>query len=208
MDMAELASAAVPPALGLVRAPGGLSVGQRARIETLAAEGAVAWARQYRHAHQDLECVLLGIGGDPGDPAWCHPDAVVDVYDEVLVCAPKGARERFFADGPISINTFDIDPAGEEAMNRWYAEEHIPNLLQVPGYRTAVRFRSSQGAAQRYLTLYELVSPDYIRSIGSDPAHQSSEAAAELANFLRDWDRHTIDLRWDICLPVEQPLAG
>jgi uncharacterized protein (TIGR02118 family) len=48
----------------------------------------------------------------------------------------------------------DIDPEMEEEFNRWYEEEHIPLLLQVPGVLSARRGVSQEGSP-KYVTIYE-----------------------------------------------------
>src|ERR1700722_3894443 len=35
----------------------------------------------------------------------------------------------------------DVDPAHEHEFNRWYDEEHIGRLLDVPGFLSAGRYR-------------------------------------------------------------------
>jgi len=48
----------------------------------------------------------------------------------------------------------DIDPEMEEEFNRWYKEEHIPLLLQVPGVLSAKRGISQEGSP-KYFSIYE-----------------------------------------------------
>jgi hypothetical protein len=194
----------LPSALGLLRASGPLAPAHVARVRALLSSGVATWGRSYCDWTEPRECVLFGVAdGAVGAPDWHDGELPVDVYDDVLTVQPEGAAEKFFTGGPISLNTFDIDPTREDAMNRWYVAEHIPNLLTVPGYRNAVRYHTDRPAARAYLTLYELASPRYMESIGPTEK-QSPEAAAELASFMRDWDRYTIELSWEICLPVEE----
>lgn len=55
-------------------------------------------------------------------------------------------------------------PEGEEPQwNQWYDEVHIPHRLQVPGFLGAHRFESVFGQF-RYLTYYEISSPDVLAS--------------------------------------------
>ena len=71
-------------------------------------------------------------------------------------------------------------PAEHEAeFNRVYDTEHFPMLSKVPGVRSAGRYRlehSTVPGMQRYLTLYELDSPDVLKS-----------AAWEKAGSFGDW---------------------
>ncbi len=49
----------------------------------------------------------------------------------------------------------DIDPAIEADFNAWYASEHLPERLGVPGFRRGRRFRALAGAP-RYFACYDL----------------------------------------------------
>jgi hypothetical protein len=57
----------------------------------------------------------------------------------------------------------DIDPQFEAEFNRWYDEEHIQELLAVPGFLSAGRYVALRGGP-KYLALYELASPEVLRS--------------------------------------------
>lgn len=54
----------------------------------------------------------------------------------------------------ILIVQMDIAPEMEEEFNRWYEEEHIPLLLQVPGVLSARRGVSNEGSP-KYIAIYE-----------------------------------------------------
>jgi len=51
-------------------------------------------------------------------------------------------------------------PGQEEQFNRWYTEEHLDDVLRVPGFLTAQRFKLStdgpKGLSGRYLAIYEV----------------------------------------------------
>jgi hypothetical protein len=56
----------------------------------------------------------------------------------------------------------DIPPELEAEFNQLYDQEHIPNLLKVPGVHSCRRYRlvSAQPvSAAKYLAIYELDSP-------------------------------------------------
>src|SRR5207248_7487065 len=66
------------------------------------------------------------------------------------------------------VNAMSIAPEHEHEFNEWYNTEHIPALAAVPGTLCARRYRGSmglkstgltRGAAQRYVALYHLSSP-------------------------------------------------
>lgn len=54
----------------------------------------------------------------------------------------------------------------DEEFNRWYDEQHLGDVLRVPGFRAAERFKLSEtqlGAGDlpyRYLALYEVETDD------------------------------------------------
>ncbi len=47
----------------------------------------------------------------------------------------------------------------DEEFNRWYDEQHIPDVLRVPGIVAAQRFETRTGD-WKYLTIYELDTDD------------------------------------------------
>ena len=49
----------------------------------------------------------------------------------------------------------DIDPEFEAEFNSWYDKQHVPRLLEVPGFLSAGRYTAVKGAP-KYLALYEL----------------------------------------------------
>ena len=45
----------------------------------------------------------------------------------------------------------------EEAFNRWYNEEHVPQVLQFPGLVSARRYKAIEGEdTYQYMAVYEL----------------------------------------------------
>ncbi|RPJ10984.1 MAG: hypothetical protein EHM36_02355, partial [Deltaproteobacteria bacterium] len=53
----------------------------------------------------------------------------------------------------------DVSPEMEEEFNRWYDQEHIPRLLEVPGVISARRGINT-GAGPKYIAVYEHESPN------------------------------------------------
>jgi hypothetical protein len=51
----------------------------------------------------------------------------------------------------------DIDAQHMQEFNKWYNEEHLPELLSVPGILSAARYEAVKGGPQ-YLACYELES--------------------------------------------------
>ena len=56
-------------------------------------------------------------------------------------------------------------PGKEAEYNKWYNEQHIPDVLNVPGFVAAQRFRLADAQMgdknpNRYLALYEIETDD------------------------------------------------
>ena len=51
------------------------------------------------------------------------------------------------------------DRADKDAWNNWYDNTHVPELLSVPGFRTATRYRQLQ-QDNHYLAGYEIDHPN------------------------------------------------
>jgi hypothetical protein len=75
----------------------------------------------------------------------------------------------------------DIDPQHEDGFNRWYDEEHVADLLKVPGFLSAGRYVALKGGP-KYLAFYELDSPDVLRSAAFlDVRHRPSPLGLQYA---------------------------
>lgn len=72
-------------------------------------------------------------------------------HDTLAVPADQEARALFISLG-------DIPPGHEAEFNRWYDEEHVPLISQVPGVLRARRFFDPAGKP-RYVALYDLAGP-------------------------------------------------
>jgi len=71
----------------------------------------------------------------------------------------------------------------EEAFNRWYNEEHVPQVLQWKGLVSARRYRALEGEdTWQYMAVYELQDEAaYRRLMASD--HMKALRAEYDANF-------------------------
>ena len=58
----------------------------------------------------------------------------------------------------------DVPADMEDDFHKWYNEEHIPELLAIPGFLSAARYEAVQGGP-RYLAAYELASPEVRDSV-------------------------------------------
>lgn len=53
----------------------------------------------------------------------------------------------------------NVEAAAEEEFGRWYEEEHLPALFELPGVLDARRYRAVVGE-QRHIAMYHLADPD------------------------------------------------
>jgi hypothetical protein len=75
--------------------------------------------------------------------------------------------------GALLVASMTPEPGAEAEFNRWYDEEHLPNLQSVPGVLSGRRYRATDGESERgYLALYHL----------RDAAVSRSDAWAKAAN--------------------------
>jgi hypothetical protein len=81
-------------------------------------------------------------------------------------------------------------PEHEAAWNDWYDNVHLPELLSVPGFVSAVRFRQL-GAEGHYLAMYEIDDP----RVFSEPRYAQITGWGEWAPMVTEWSRsvHVID---------------
>ena len=86
----------------------------------------------------------------------------------------------------------DVDPAGEDAVDAWLHEDHMPELLEVSGWLSAQRYRAVRGEP-KYVQLYDLndlavlKQPEFLRTRPWDPAAtpQAREMFAHYRNLRR-----------------------
>ena len=63
----------------------------------------------------------------------------------------------------------EVPAKHEEEFNAWYNEEHIPMLLEVPGWRRIRRYRLVRGLGgpgPDFLSLHELAGPEVLEDPG------------------------------------------
>lgn len=104
----------------------------------------------------------------------------------------------------------DVDPQHEAEFNRWYDEEHIHRLLQVPGFLSAGRYEALKGGP-KYLAMYELEDHTVLRSaafldtVRFQPSALRQQASGGYVgrNFLLNGYRQIFPARTD---PVENTM--
>jgi hypothetical protein len=102
----------------------------------------------------------------------------------------------------------DIDAEFEAEFNRWYEEEHLARLLQVPGFLSAGRYIAVKGAP-KYLAMYELEDHNVLRSTAylDTVKYQPSPQRVKIGtsrigrNFLRNAYRQIFPVHTN---PIEQ----
>ena len=83
----------------------------------------------------------------------------------------------------------EIDPEHEEEFNRWYNEEHLPERAHCPGFRSARRFKASDGSS-RYLALYDLDSPEVLDGPDYGAIKGPTEWTLKMRNYYKNVQRH------------------
>jgi hypothetical protein len=85
----------------------------------------------------------------------------------------------------------DIEPAREAEYNIWHAREHVPERLTVPGIVSARRYVSPDSGMYRYFTLYDIESPNVLKSpryvaLMQGPSEWSLSMRPAFRNFVRN----------------------
>jgi len=57
----------------------------------------------------------------------------------------------------------DIDTEQDADFNNWYNQEHVPDLLALPGFLNAARYEAARGGP-RYLACYELENAEAVQT--------------------------------------------
>lgn len=92
----------------------------------------------------------------------------------------------------IYVVTSDIDPGLEAKFNAWYDAEHIVELLAVPGFLSARRFRAINGSP-KYLAVYDLEQPEVLDTYAFQrirPTHPDSTSDCKFMwSHVKNWKR-------------------
>jgi hypothetical protein len=83
----------------------------------------------------------------------------------------------------------DVVPEYEAEFNAWYDQEHIPQLLGVPGFVTGRRYQAVEGKP-KYIALYELrdenaLKSDAFRAVRESPTPWSQRITPQFRNTQR-----------------------
>ncbi|MCB2049646.1 MAG: hypothetical protein KDE32_15700 [Novosphingobium sp.] len=55
----------------------------------------------------------------------------------------------------------------EENYNKWYNEQHIPDVCRIEGFTGAQRFKNTIDGMTNYLAIYEVDAPDAAAAIAN-----------------------------------------
>lgn len=80
----------------------------------------------------------------------------------------------------------------DSELDAWYDQEHIPLLMNVPGWLRVRRYSLLAGDGPRYLALHDLCAPEALR----EPAHAATKTPwrERLAASRREYDRRLFRL--------------
>jgi hypothetical protein len=95
----------------------------------------------------------------------------------------------------------EVEPEWEEEWHRWYREEHLPNLLALPGVRSGRRYQAVEGEP-KHLAVYEIDAPDLLQG----PAFERA-ARTEWTARLKPHFQSTL-ATYEQCCPAEGLLRG
>ncbi len=89
------------------------------------------------------------------------------------------AEERY-----VLIAQMDVAPQAEGEFNDWLNKDHIPAVMKVPGVVSVRRYAAPVGEP-KYMTVYELTSPD----VPSSPAWNATRSVGrtqKMRPFIRN----------------------
>ncbi|WP_156967027.1 DUF4286 family protein [Paraburkholderia ferrariae] len=77
---------------------------------------------------------------------------------------------------------------GDDAYNEWYTNQHIPDVLKVPGFVAARRYQTidHDKTSQNYLALYEIEAASF------EDARASLTKHAKEMYIAREFDRDSL----------------
>ena len=99
----------------------------------------------------------------------------------------------------VFIACMDVDPEKEDLFNEVYDTEHVPNILKVPGVRSATRYAAEplevriggerkriEPDGPRYAAVYEIDGPEVLLS----PEWEAAVEAGRWPGEVRPWTRN------------------
>jgi len=113
-----------------------------------------------------------------------------------LAALDRRVYEQLSSDGPawdgpapvILAVAMSVSAGAEDDLAAWYTDEHIPMLLEVPGWRRIRRFRltrSMDAPGPDFLSLHELAGPEVLEEPGYRAAISTPWRDRVVASALR-----------------------
>src|SRR5262249_10600183 len=150
-------------------------VGRASRYRALDGEKP-PWLALYELDRPDVidspEYKALGANASDRDKAVGAGLATLDrrVYEQISEDGSPAGRP---APGHLGV-AMSVPEGSEDDLAAWYAEEHIPMLLKVPGWRRIRRFRLTRALdgpePGSFLSVHELAGPEILE----DPGYRSA----------------------------------
>ena len=72
--------------------------------------------------------------------------------------------------GIMVVQSAPADASREDEYNEWYSKTHIPELLAIPGFASARRYKAPDGS---YLAVYELDDLGAVKTLREHPTTKS-----------------------------------
>jgi len=139
------------------------------------------------------EYAALGAHASDRDKSVGAGLATLDrrVYEQISSDVPAAARPQPAASeqAPVLLAVALSVPEGsEDDLAAWYTKQHIPMLLEVPGWRRIRRFRltrSMDAPGPDFLSLHELAGPEVLAEPGYRAAISTPWRDRVVASALR-----------------------
>lgn len=80
----------------------------------------------------------------------------------------------------------DVEPDKEALFNEVYVQEHIPEILKVPGVYGATQYETSGEGQPKYMAMYEMEGPD----LPSSPAWKEASDKGRWAPEVRPYTKN------------------
>lgn len=91
--------------------------------------------------------------------------------------------------GAALISQMDPPPGEDSEFDRWYAEEHVPLRMGVPGFLSALRGRAVQGEPSHLVIYYmesrPVLSSSEYQKVKNNPSSRTSHMLDNVAAFTR-----------------------
>jgi hypothetical protein len=159
-----------------------------------------SWLALYELDRPDVidspEYQALGANASDRDKSVAAGLATLDrrVYEQISEDGPGAARTA----SVILAVAMSVPEGSEDDLAAWYAEEHIPMLLKVPGWRRIRRFRLIRALdgpePGSFLSMHELAGPEVLEDPGYRAAVSTPWRDRVVASALRR-ERRVFGLR-------------